>query len=362
MSIYALGRPVLFQYAVVASIALLGVGCEQRSMPPRTGELRNEADNGPVLSGLFRIRDVDSETHMEYHQLAVPKGKEVVLAELKGPGKVTYWYITDDSRGKWYPGLVLKVFWDEATEPSVNLPLGDFFGALGGRTIDYQSAPLKIEHFCYMCYLPMPFASGARFVLANDGDRDYSQSVAYGIDYEQDPQCAGEKSRLHCAWRRSNPVKEGLHTILDVQGRGHYVGNFLQVDTRFRGWWGEGDTIFHVNGKKITHTPGTEDEYGACWDFGNTYSYLESGYLENRDGQNRMYRWYLTNPVRFRESLKVEIQNQHTNGTPTTDDADDYTSVAYWYQDGPHATPLQEFVERTSLSRAGGGKTGGQEK
>jgi hypothetical protein len=119
---------------------------------------------------------------------------------------------------------------------------------------------------------------------------------------------------------------------------------------------GEGDTIFHLNGKKVTHSPGTEDEYGSCWDFGNTYSYLDSGYLENDKGQNRMYRWYLTNPVRFRESLKVEIQNQHNNGTPTTDDADDYTSIAYWYQDGPHSTPLQAFAERTAASKAGAGK------
>ena len=121
---------------------------------------------------------------------------------------------------------------------------------------------------------------------------------------------------------------------------------------------GEGDTIFHLNGKKVTHAPGTEDEYGSCWDFGNTYSYLDSGYLENDKGKNRMYRWYLTNPVRFRESLKVEIQNQHNNGTPTTDDADDYTSIAYWYQDGPHPTPLQAFAERTAPSKAGAGKKG----
>jgi hypothetical protein len=69
-----------------------------------------------------------------------------------------------------------------------------------------------------------------------------------------------------------------------------------------------------------------------------------------------MYRWYLANPVRFAKSLKVEIQNQHTNGTPTTIDADDYTSIAYWYQEGPHATSLQPFAERTAPSKAGGGK------
>ena len=169
------------------------------------------------------------------------------------------------------------------------------------------------------------------------------------------------ESRLHCAWRRSNPVHAGLHTIMDVQGRGHYVGGFLHINTRFDGWWGEGDTVFQVDGKSITHSPGTEDEYGACWfpDFGVRFSTPTCGYLRNeRKGQSLMYRWYLPNPVRFQKSLKVEIQNQHNNGSPTTDvEADDYTSIAYWYQDGPHAAAtLQPFAERTAPSKAAGKK------
>jgi hypothetical protein len=330
-------------FAIVAALALSGLLAS-----PAIGQ---------GLHDLYRIRDGVSETHMEYHEVKLPAGKETVLGDLKGPGKITYWYITDDSNGKFYPGLVLKVFWDGEAEPSVHVPLSDFFGAIGGRTIDYQSVPMQIEHLCYMCYLPMPFSQRARFVLANDGDRDYRQSMAWGIDYEQGRQFAGEKSRLCCAWRRSNPTKDGIHAILDVRGRGHYVGNFLQVHTKFGGWWGEGDTIFHRDGKKITHTPGTEDEYGACWGFGNTYSYLYSGYLQNDKGNNRMYRWYLANPVRFRESLKVEIQNQHDNGTPTTTDADDYSSIAYWYQESPRqAVSLQPYAERAAPSKAGVGK------
>ena len=106
----------------------------------------------------------------------------------------------------------------------------------------------------------------------------------------------------------------------------------------------------------MTHTPGTEDEYGSCWCFEHTYSYLYSGYLQMEKGDNRMYRWYLLNPVRFQQSLKVEIQNQHNNGTPTANDADDYTSVAFWYQEEPHQPfTLQPFAERTAPSRALGG-------
>ena len=308
-------------------------------------------------SDLYRITGGVTRSQMDFRQITVPKGGEQILADFKGPGKVTYFYITDDTAGKWYPGLVLKVFWDDETYPSIQLPLADFFGAIGGRTIDYQSAPMQINHSCFMCYLPMPCSKRAKFVLANDGDRDYSQKVAYGVDFETNDALATERSRLHCEWRRSNPVTNGLHAIMETQGRGQYIGSILQVVSRSRGvWFGEGDTIFHLDGESFGHTPGTEDEYGSCWEDPRwrTFSSTYCGHVLNENGVNRMYRWYVANPVRFQKSLRVEIQNQHINGTPTTSDADDYTSVAFWYQEGPHkASALPTFKERTTGSFAG---------
>lgn len=335
------------------------------------------------LSGLYRITDGVSDTHVEYQGLELAPGKEKVLADLAGPGKVTYFYFTDSSGGKIYAGLVLKVFWDGETEPSIQAPLSDFFGAIGGKTIDYQSLPMQINHLCYMCYLPMPFSQKARFVLANDGDKNYSQSVAYGIDYERGEQFAQEKSRLHCLWRRSNPVEEGAapldnvvkasqvggkntfntrHTILEVKGHGHYVGNFLQVYTRSPNWWGEGVTFFHLDGRTLVHSPGTEDEYGSCWGFGGKFASPYCGYLQNEQGHHRTYRWYVNNPVRFRESLKVEIQSIYVPGNgPFRPGADDFTTVAYWYQEEPHGKlPLQPFAERTAPSRAADYKKPGE--
>lgn len=308
-------------------------------------------------SEMYHITDGVTRNQMNFHQVSVPKGREQVLADLKGPGKVTYFYITDDTVGKWYPGLIMKVFWDDEEYPSIWLPLADFFGAIAGRTIDYQSMPMQVNHSCFMCYLPMPFSKRARFVLANDGERDYSQKVAYGIDFEESAAYAKEKSRLHCEWRRSNPVTNGLHTIMEVQGRGQYVGSILQVVSKSPGvWFGEGDTIFHLDGKTAGHTPGTEDEYGSCWEdpHWRTFSSPYCGHVLNENGVNRMYRWYVANPVRFQRSLKVEIQNQHINGTPTTGDADDYTTVAFWYQEGPHkVAALPTFKERTLSSFTG---------
>lgn len=311
------------------------------------------------LSDLFRITGGTFGTHVEYHNIDLPPGKEMVLADIAGPGKVVYFYLTDDSymhpaegTGFMYPGLVLKVYWDDAVEPSIRVPLWNFFGAFGKRTIDYQSMPMQINHHCYMSYLPMPFSKRARFVLSNDGNEGYSRSVAYGIDYEKSASYAGEQSRLHATWNRSNPTRDSMHQILSVSGEGQYVGNFLQVNTTYEGWWGEGDTLFHVDGEMYTHSPGTEDEYGSAWGFEHPYSYMYSGYIEMAEGENRMYRWYLANPVRFKRSLKVEIQDQrYQNGQVPSQD--DFTSVAFWYQQGAHPAPaLPPYGQRIAPSQA----------
>ena len=99
----------------------------------------------------------------------------------------------------------------------------------------------------------------------------------------------------------------------------------------------------------MVHTPGTEDEYGSCWGFGEAFSGPYCGYLPDGKGHNRMYRWYLANPVRFQESLKVEIQDICDFGPG----ADDFTSVAFWYQEEPHQSfSLQPFAERSAPSKA----------
>jgi hypothetical protein len=313
------------------------------------------------INDIYRITNGTFGSHVEYHNVDLLPGKEFVLADLTGPGKITYFYFTDSSSirpkqgaGAFYAGLVLKVYWDGATEPSIRVPLWDFFGAFGHQPIDYQSLPMQLNHYNFMCYLPMPFSSRARLVLSNDGDEEYSRSVAYGVDYDRDSSYVNETSRLHAAWNRSNPTRDAMHTLLDVTGRGQYIGNFLEVETKYSGWWGEGDTIFDVDGEKLTHTPGTEDEYGSCWGFDHAYQYLYSGYIQMEGGLNRMYRWYLTNPVRFQKSLKVEIQNQRYDTGGQTPSHDDYTSVAFWYQEGAHAAPaLAPYQERSAPSRAG---------
>jgi hypothetical protein len=70
------------------------------------------------------------------------------------------------------------------------------------------------------------------------------------------------------------------------------------------------------------------------------------------EGKNRMYRWYIANPVRFQKSLEVEIQNQRAEGGAQVPSRDDYSSVAFWYQEGAHPAPaLPPYAERVAPSR-----------
>ena len=304
------------------------------------------------VQDIYRLTRGTFDSHAEYHDIALAPGQEKVLADITGPGKITYFYFTDFKQTTIYPGLVLEIYWDDARSPSVRVPLSDFFGALQSREVEFTSLPMQVNHHDYMSYLPMPFSKHARLVVRNDGDETYRQLAAWGVDFDRDPAMASEPSRLHATWSRSNPTFQAVHTLLDVTGHGQYIGNFYQVNSKYKGWWGEGNAIFVVDGKTITHAEGTEDEYGSTWGFGGTYSTAYDGYIENSEGRNRMYRWYLQNPVRFQKSLRIQMQDQRYDDGQV-DSADDVTSIAYWYQDGAGVAPaLQPFAERTAPSRA----------
>ena len=314
------------------------------------------------LSDVYQITGGVSDSHVEFHDYSIKPGEEKILADLEGPGKITYFYITDDSlfhrtdtTGFAYPGLVLRVYWDQSDKPSINVPLWEFFGNFNRESVDYSSLPMAVNHWNNSCYLPMPFATHARFSVYNDGNQVYSRGVAFGISSEKDPKFAQETSRLHATWSRSNPT-HGMHSILRIQGTGQYIGNIFQMHTNYAGWWGEGDTILTIDGKKVTHSPGTEDEYGstwAAWQIGLLYSHAYVGNIQMETGKNRLYRWYVPDPVRFQKSLIVEMQNQRGLYGKQVDSADDYTTVAFWYQSGAHAAPeLMPYSARVASSNA----------
>lgn len=325
--------------------------------------------NGQFTNELSELRTGVSDGKCSWGRVEIQPGSEFELARFDGAGMITYFYFTDGRGGIVDKNVVLRIYWDGNNFPSVNVPLADFFGSVSNKSVEYESLLLSIRHNCHQSYIPMPFSKGARIVLANDSDKPYIRDVAYNLDIIRDKKYETDKSRFHAQWHRSNPTN-GLHTILNVKGRGHYIGNFLHVYTKSNRWWGEGDTDFTIDGKALKHSPGSEDEYGACFEFGSKYSYLTCGYIIGGNlvnsqqeefsykGDNLMYRWYTSNPVVFTRELKVTIQNQYNQPGMAYDfksqytTNDDYTSVAYYYLEGSQKVELANYSDRIAETKA----------
>ena len=75
----------------------------------------------------------------------LPAGETLTLLEDSGPGIITHIWITltSDSPDN-LKALVLRMYWDGETSPSVEAPLGDFFGLGLGEYFLFHSIPLAV--------------------------------------------------------------------------------------------------------------------------------------------------------------------------------------------------------------------------
>jgi hypothetical protein len=259
--------------------------------------------------------------------------------------------------------LVLRMYWDGEAQPSVEVPIGDFFGTghefedipgghRGQRYTSWWSLPLIVQHKAMNCYFEMPFGRGARVTIGNDGPMPV-QAFYYHIDYEAYPSevMAANKGRFHAQWRReiTKAIPATVTTNLDgrdnyefmtAEGRGQYVGVILSIQGHSTGWWGEGDDMFFIDGDKLPtiNGTGTEDYYNGAWDFGGqSFAYMHNGAQisdphERIGGRYCLYRWHIESPITFEKSIKATIEHGHANHR-----SDNYYSTAYWYQTEPHA-------------------------
>jgi len=280
--------------------------------------------------------------------LEVDPGTTVTLADIAGPGVVRHMWMTTD-RANWR-SLVLRVYWDDASEPAIAVPLGDFFCQGWGEFAQVSSVPVAVNpHGGFNAYWEMPYRRRARITLEN-----LAPSVAlvyYQFDYELGD-VDDDAAYLHATWRRSNPVPDKqVHTILDgVHGAGHYVGTYLAWGVNSSGWWGEGEVKFYLDGDDELPTicgTGTEDYFGGAWNFdvpGQGYTPFTTPFLgmpqvTRPDGLYRsqqrfgMYRWHLPDPIRFTEDIAVTIQALGwRSGDRYLPLRDDIASTAWWYQ------------------------------
>ncbi len=301
-------------------------------------------------------------------------GQTRVLADLRGPGRITHLWMTQQCH---YRECLLKITWDNADRASVLVPLGDFFGLGHGIVNSYQSllftastrANNQFNQGCALnCYAPMPFRERALVELVNESSENHFQY--FYVDYERDGECAGSNlGYFHAEFRRENPFggwgheipvnkpeanivnKERLawennYVILDTRGRGHYIGCNLSV-TNFQGtWWGEGDDMIWVDGYKWPpdlHGTGSEDYLNQAWGM-QPNAFMRNGssiYEHETHGYQTSYVHHLENPVRFTREIKVTIEHGHGNHL-----RNEMSSVAYWYAASPTGAAVVPPVAR----------------
>jgi len=278
--------------------------------------------------------------------ITLKAGTTTTLADIDGPGVIQHIWITVDPKA--YRDCVLRFYWDDEDEPSIEVPLGDFFANVHGLRYNVNSLPVAVNPSGgFNSYWPMPFRKQARITVENQRWEDIP-GFFYQITYAL-TEIPVESAYLHAQWRSSNTRRENpSHTILeDVRGKGHYVGTVIGWTQFSNGWWGEGEMKFFIDGDGKHPTicgTGTEDYFGGAWCFGNTFSTAFLGYplwrrQEGEVPRHGLYRWHIMDPIRFKQDLRVTIQalGWWPNGKfqPLTDEI---TSVGYWYQVEPHAS------------------------
>jgi D-arabinan exo alpha-(1,3)/(1,5)-arabinofuranosidase (non-reducing end) len=341
------------------------------------------------LSDLARLRDYKSRRLSSWDRtggnadyVRIPSGERISLGEAKGAGIVKHIWMTMTSLGREKHELrqtVLRMFWDGEASPSVEVPIGDFFGVGFGLRRNFVSLPLQMspqDGLAFNCWFPMPFADGARFEVENQGERE--RILFFYIDYEEHRAIDGDLARFHAWWNRSNPTagtarEQGYtrkdyklddqrpvgagfgvdgpwkesnlsgarnYVILDASGTGHYVGCNLNVDVferQVNDWYGEGDDMIFIDGEPWPprlHGTGTEDYFCTAFCPKQEFSAPYHGitvYSGNEawpwGGKNSLYRFHIEDPIRFERSIRVTIETGHNNAL-----ANDYSSTAYWYQ------------------------------
>lgn len=274
-------------------------------------------------------------------------GKTATLATLAGPGRITHmWFTYATPERSSSRRLTLRIYWDGETNPSVEAPLGDFFGVGHGMDAELNSIPVRVtaNGRARNCYWPMPFGKSARIELTNDGLSPVRR-LYFQADWRQVPSLTAGTPYFHARYRQQDHLGKGRYVVLDAEGKGHYVGTVMSVRANAGGWFGEGDDFFFIDGEKepSLRGTGTEDYVGDAWEFRQFDGpyYGVPVYEGNGPGTlTSYYRWHIADPIAFEKSLRFEIE--HT-GPPSitatgayTERADDFASVAFWYQVEPH--------------------------
>ena len=331
---------------------------------------------------LKRVSSSDpSGANADFRQ--VDPGGVLTLVDANGPGMLTHIWITVASPEAYHlKKLVLRIYWDHETTPSVETPLGDFFGLGLGEYHRWESELLSVgSDKALNSFFFMPFQKHARITVSNEGQQKVD-AFYFNLDYRaySEPLPRGtlyfhaqfRQAQPNNGWtsdwqnngdpkvdRKTNLDGKENYLWLDATGRGHFVGVTMSVLQNQDGWWGEGDDMFFIDGEARPSIAGTgsEDYFLGAWDFGgHPFFYRLYGAPvvgeERAGGKSSVYRFHLDSPIPFTKSLRATIEHGHANHR-----SDNYYSVAYWYQTEPHAPfPVLPSVDQRipRLQQVGG--------
>jgi hypothetical protein len=304
------------------------------------------------------------------------------VCNIQTSGIIKHVWMTFTSENPYYARTtILRMFWDYEVNPSVEVPVGDFFGVGHAKTVNYWSLPLSMgpqDGKGFNCFFAMPFENNAKITIENDSGR--LMMFYFYIDYEEHLYLNPDYGRFHVMWRRENPTKGkeyrrdnrvGLmsksnkthkedYLILDAEGEGHYIGCHLDIhnlmtqetkNEKDSDWFGEGDDYIEIDDGEITlYGTGTEDYFATAWSPSQYYCSPYYGITlpggKNFSGKISYYRYHIEDPIYFHKNIKVKIEHGHANQR-----SDDYSSTAYWYQLEPHKKfpellPVNERIPR----------------
>lgn len=376
---------------------------------------------GP-LANIARLVDARSKRISSYDRtggnddyVGIPARSTFTLAEMGGAGIVKHIWVTISSKDPLFRrNLVLRMYWDGQEHPSVEAPIGDFFGNGWGMKYNFVSMPLAVspkDGNALVCYFPMPFGKGARITVENQSDIEVG-SFYYYVDYEEHASIPDDMARFHAWYHQeitspdsetgdvenewqvfttfaNNKTDEFNYLFCEPAGTGHYVGVNYYINCPTPVWYGEGDDMFLVDGEAwpgSAHGTGTEDYFNQSWcpDEHYLHPYFGTGRAPGRLndsprfgwlGRTHVFRFHLEDPIRFKKSLRASIEHGHANCLSL-----ELASVAYWYQTTPSRPfpPLPSVEERIPLPEIspvdvhrwrdawrqgkGGGKLWGNEK
>lgn len=306
----------------------------------------------PLEEGSARNAARDLGTGWKVNPFIVMEpGVTYEIAAIDGPGCINHIWLTPT--GNWR-NQILRFYWDGQETPSVEAPLGDFFCCGWNQYAPVRALPVCVNPgSAFNCYWQMPFRKHCRITVENRGDT--AQNLYYQIDYTL-TEVPEDAAYFHAQFRRMNPLPyKGVYTILDdVCGQGQYVGVYMAWGVNNTGWWGEGEIKFYMDEDAEYPTicgTGTEDYFCGSYNFENQVTHRYEPFTTPYSGlcqviepdgvyrsQQRfgMYRFHVTDPIRFTKKLKVTMQALGwRSGGRYLPLQDDIASVAFWYQTLP---------------------------